>query len=59
MVEGMQTSGEGIGTMGRFSNSKMSYADYCETASETYFVDKSTLIKELIPALGKKTDISV
>lgn len=40
--------------MGMFLNSKMPYADYCETVSETYFIDKSALIKELIPSLGKK-----
>ena len=40
--------------MGRFLNSKVPYADYSETVSETYFVDKTTLLRELIPALGKK-----
>ncbi len=40
--------------MGIFFNSKGPYADYCETVSDPYFVDKSMLIQELIPALGKK-----
>lgn len=40
--------------MGRYLNSKMPYADYQETVSEVYFVDKSALIEELIPAMGKK-----
>lgn len=40
--------------MGMFLNSKSPYADYCETVSDLYFVDKSMLLKELFPALGKK-----
>lgn len=40
--------------MGMFLNSKMPYEDYSETVSDPYFVDKSELIGELIPALGKK-----
>lgn len=40
--------------MGMFLNSKMPCEDYRQTVSETYFVDKSILIKELIPSLGKK-----
>lgn len=40
--------------MGIFLNSKMPCADYRQTVLETYFVDKSALIKDLIPALGKK-----
>lgn len=40
--------------MGIFLNSKKPYADYCETAADMYFVDKSELIAELIEALGKK-----
>lgn len=45
--------------MGRFLNSKIPYADYCETVSEPFFVHKSELIKELIPAIGKKIGIFV
>lgn len=40
--------------MGIFLNSKRPYADYCEMVSDPYFVDKSLLIQELLPALGKK-----
>ena len=40
--------------MGMFLNSRICFEDYRETASDTYFVDKSALIRELIPALGKK-----
>lgn len=40
--------------MGIYLNSKMPYADYQQTVSETYFVDKTLLIKDLIPAIGKK-----
>lgn len=40
--------------MGMFLNSRIPYADYCETVSETYFVDKSALIGELLAAVGKK-----
>lgn len=40
--------------MGIFLNSKSPYADYCETVSDLYFVDKSMLLTELIPALEKK-----
>lgn len=40
--------------MGIFLNSKTSYVDYREMVSDPYFVDKSMLIGELLPALGKK-----
>lgn len=40
--------------MGFFLNSKGPCADYREMISDSYFVDKSMLIKELLPALGKK-----
>lgn len=40
--------------MGFFLNSKGPCADYREMISDLYFVDKSMLIKELLPALGKK-----
>lgn len=40
--------------MGRFLNSKMSYGDYCETASEPFFSDQSESIQERIPTTGKK-----
>lgn len=40
--------------MGIFLNSKTPYTDYSGIVSDVYFVDKSELIAELIPALGKK-----
>ena len=40
--------------MGRFLNSIIPYASYEETYTDDYFVDKSLLIDELIPTLGKK-----
>lgn len=40
--------------MGMFLNSKVPFEDYKETVFDTYFVDKSELISELIPALGKQ-----
>ena len=40
--------------MGRFVNSIIPYAAYEETFTDDYFVDKSLLIDELIPILGKK-----
>lgn len=40
--------------MGMFLNSKSPYVDYRETVNDLYFVDKSMLLKELFPALGKK-----
>ncbi len=40
--------------MGIFLNSKSPCADYRETVSDLYFVDKSMLITELVPALEKK-----
>lgn len=40
--------------MGRFLNSIIPYASYEETCTDDYFVDKSLLIDELIPALSKK-----
>lgn len=40
--------------MGMYLNSRNSYEDYREMVNDTYFIDKSALIGELIPALGKK-----
>lgn len=40
--------------MGMFLNNRNCFEDYRETVSDTYFVDKSALIRELIPALEKK-----
>lgn len=40
--------------MGVFLNSSAPYENYKEIASDTYFVDKSPLIEELLPALGKR-----
>lgn len=40
--------------MGMFLNSRMPYAEYREIVSDTYFVDKTALLKELISAFGKK-----
>lgn len=40
--------------MGIFLNSRTPYTDYNGIASDLYFVDKSELLAELIPALGKK-----
>ena len=40
--------------MGKFVNSIIPYASYQEIVSDKYFVDKSMLINELIPALGRK-----
>lgn len=40
--------------MGIFLNSKVPYTDYSGIVSEVYFVDKSELLAELLPALGKK-----
>lgn len=40
--------------MGVYVNSVIPYESYHEMVSDTYFVDKSRLIEELIPALGKK-----
>lgn len=40
--------------MGIFLNSIAPYTLYCELVSDTYFVDKSLLLRELFPALGKK-----
>lgn len=40
--------------MGLFLNSIVPYEAYDEMVSDIYFVDKTLLIKELIPALGKK-----
>ena len=45
---------KGTAYMGIFLNSKSPCADYRETVSDLYFVDKSMLITELIPALEKK-----
>lgn len=40
--------------MGMFLNNLNCFEDYRETVSDTYFVDKSALLRELIPALEKK-----
>lgn len=40
--------------MGMYLNSIVPYEDYKEIVSDTYFVDKTLLIEELIPALGTK-----
>lgn len=39
--------------MGMFLNSKIPYEAYKAIASDTYFVDKSLLLEELIPAFGR------
>ncbi|MEY8429771.1 AAA family ATPase [Lachnospiraceae bacterium 48-42] len=39
--------------MGLFLNSRIPYDSYKATASDKYFVDKTALIAELIPALGR------
>ena len=38
--------------MGIFLNSRIPFDSYKALASETYFIDKSALIAELLPALG-------
>ncbi len=38
--------------MGLFLNSRIPFDSYRTTASEKYFVDKTALLAELIPALG-------
>ncbi len=45
---------KGVVSMGIFLNSRSPCADYREMVSDLYFVDKSMLITELIPALEKK-----
>lgn len=40
--------------MGLFLNSRNPYENFREIAQDTYFVDKSLLIQELIPAIGTK-----
>lgn len=40
--------------MGIFLNSKAPYEAYKEIVSDTYFVDKTALIEELLPSIGKK-----
>ena len=40
--------------VGIFLNSRTPYAQYCEIAFDTYFVDKTDLLAELMPAFGKK-----
>lgn len=40
--------------MGMYLNSKVPYEAYKQIRQDNYFVDKSMLIQELIPALGKK-----
>ena len=39
--------------MGAFLNSRGPYERYKAMVSDIYFVDKSALLTELIPALGK------
>lgn len=41
--------------MGLYLDSRMPWAEYSGIAAETYFVDKSALLKELITAFGKRT----
>ncbi len=38
--------------MGMFINSNIPFELYCAMASERYFVDKTLLLNELIPALA-------
>lgn len=40
--------------MGFFLNSRSCYENFREMVQETYFVDKSMMIQELIPAIGKR-----
>ena len=40
--------------MGVFLNSIIPYESYKEMVMDTYFVDKSMLLAELIPAIGRK-----
>ncbi|MCI9488664.1 MAG: AAA family ATPase [Dorea sp.] len=40
--------------MGMFFNNKVPYTDYSGIVSEVYFVEKSDLIAEFLPAIGKK-----
>lgn len=40
--------------MGMFLNSSVPYEAYREVLLDKYFVDKTMLIDELIPALGRK-----
>lgn len=40
--------------MGLFLNSRNSYENFRELVQDTFFVDKSLIIQELIPSLGKK-----
>lgn len=39
--------------MGMFLNNGDAYENYKEVVSDTYFVDKSELIAELLPAIGR------
>lgn len=39
--------------MGMFLNSNVPFEAYSEIVSDIYFVDKSMLIEELLPAIGK------
>lgn len=47
-------SGREMSDMGMFLNNLNCFEDYREMVSDTYFVDKSALLRELIPALEKK-----
>ncbi len=40
--------------MGMFLNSSVPYEGYKEVLRDTYFVDKTLLLKELIPYFGKR-----
>lgn len=41
--------------MGMYLNSISPYRKYQAVVTDTYFVDKTALIEELFPALGKET----
>lgn len=45
--------------MGIFLNSTAPFEAYKITALDKYFVDKTMLIEELIPSIGKRTKIFV
>lgn len=51
--EKQENSGRERVNMGMFLNSSVPYDTYREIVEDTYFVDKSELIEELLPALGK------
>ena len=43
--------------MGMFLNSSIPHEGYREVLRDTYFVDKSLFLNELLPAFEKKDDI--